>query len=124
MMRKSIPGSEFNDRLKAYFGTLGASSIADALKRSAEKWPVYATAAGAALAMASNASASIIYSGDLDLTVSIPKASGVFTSAKSFFLPISSRARIVAYQETKFWTQYHVRVGVAGLFGSRHTCMF
>lgn len=58
--------------MKAYAATVVTRAIADALKRSAEKWPIYAAATTAALAMASNASASIIYSGIIDVTAAAP----------------------------------------------------
>jgi hypothetical protein len=48
-----------------------ASASGAALKRRFEKWPVYAAVTGAAMATATNASASIIYSGLLDETISV-----------------------------------------------------
>ncbi len=50
-----------DNRLNAHFATLRASAVGSALKRHAGNWPLYATVTGSALAMASSASASIIY---------------------------------------------------------------
>jgi hypothetical protein len=70
MREDSCP--QLDSRLKAYAATAHAPAIAHALKRSAEKWPIYAAVTSAALAMASNASASIIYSGIIDVTAAAP----------------------------------------------------
>jgi MYXO-CTERM domain-containing protein len=58
------------DRLKAYFTVLRSSSRA-AVKYTADNWQLYATVTGSALAMGTNASASVIYSGIQNVTVSI-----------------------------------------------------
>src|SRR6185437_15695367 len=52
-------------RLDAHFAALRVSSTRGALKRQTKNWQVYAAATGSALAMATNASASIIYSNTL-----------------------------------------------------------
>jgi PEP-CTERM motif len=66
---------ELEDRLNVYFATLRTSSLfGDALKRSMENWQIYAAVTGSALAMTTNASASIIYSGVLDVTAAVASA--------------------------------------------------
>jgi len=50
-------------RLDAHFATRRFSSLSDALKRGAGNWQLYAAVTGSAMAMATNASADIIYSG-------------------------------------------------------------
>ena len=48
------------ERLNSYFANLKATNLADALKRSAANWQVYAAVTGSAIAMATNASAGVI----------------------------------------------------------------
>jgi hypothetical protein len=62
--------SKLNDRLDTHFATLRSSSNAG-LKRGVEKWQVYAAVATSALAMTTNASAGLIYSGIQNKTVSV-----------------------------------------------------
>jgi hypothetical protein len=50
-------------RLTAYFVTLRSSGLAETLRRSAGNWQFYAAVTGSALAMTTNASAGVIYSG-------------------------------------------------------------
>jgi hypothetical protein len=64
---------ELNDRLTAYAATLRSR------KRTAGNWQAYAAVTGAALAMATNASAGIIYSGIQDVTAG-PGASFTFNT--------------------------------------------
>jgi PEP-CTERM motif len=65
---------KLDNRLNAYFATLRRSSLRDALKRSVENWQVYAAVTGSAVAMATNSSASLIYSGPVNTTVSVSSA--------------------------------------------------
>jgi hypothetical protein len=67
-MKKRVRQPELDNRLRAYAATIRLSPSRDLLRRSAEKWPVYAAVTGAALAMSSGASASIIYSGVINNT--------------------------------------------------------
>jgi uncharacterized protein (TIGR03437 family) len=60
---------DLDRRLEAYFATLHSSSLKEALKRSAGNWQIYAAVTGSALAMATNASASIIGSEARDTAV-------------------------------------------------------
>lgn len=60
------PNSELDSRLNGYFATLRASSFGDVLRRSVDNWQIYAAVTGSAVAMATNASASVIYSGVLN----------------------------------------------------------
>jgi len=62
---------ELDDRLNAYFATLRTSSFRYALKRSVENWQLYAAVTGSAVAMATNASAEVIYSGLLNVTAAV-----------------------------------------------------
>jgi len=48
------------ERLNSYFANVKATNLADALKRSAANWQVYAAVTGSATAMATNASAGAI----------------------------------------------------------------
>ena len=48
------------ERLNSYFANVKATNLADALKRSAANWQVYAAVTGSAIAMATNASAGVI----------------------------------------------------------------
>jgi hypothetical protein len=48
------------ERLNSYFANVKATNLADALKRSAANWQVYAAVTGSAMAMATNASAGAI----------------------------------------------------------------
>jgi hypothetical protein len=57
------PKRELKDQLDAHFATLRSSSLGDALRRGMGNWPIYAAVTGSAMAMATNASADIIYSG-------------------------------------------------------------
>lgn len=65
---------ELDSRLNGYFATLRTSSFGDVLRRSVENWQVYAAVTGSAVAMATNASASIIYSGILNQKVAVKSA--------------------------------------------------
>jgi uncharacterized protein (TIGR03437 family) len=58
---------DLDHRLEAYFATLRSSSLREALKRSVGNWQIYAAVTGSAMAMATNASASIIGSGIRDI---------------------------------------------------------
>jgi hypothetical protein len=51
-----------DSRLNAHFATVRTSSLADALRRTAGNWQLYAAVTGSALAMTTNASAGVIYS--------------------------------------------------------------
>jgi hypothetical protein len=82
-MKKRERKPELDNRLEAYATTLRQSSSGELLRRSAEKWPVYAAVTGAALAMASNASASIIYSGIINATAAA-SAPGLYRTASAF----------------------------------------
>jgi hypothetical protein len=62
---------DLDGRLNAYFATLRTSPLRDALKRSVENWHVYAAVTGSAVAMATNASAGVIYSGLLNITAAV-----------------------------------------------------
>ena len=59
---------DLDHRLEAYFATLRASSVKEALKRSAANWQIYAAVTGSAMAMVTSASASIISNGTRDVT--------------------------------------------------------
>jgi uncharacterized protein (TIGR03437 family) len=58
---------DLNCRLDAYFATLRTSNLRDALKQSATNWQLYAAVTGSAMAMVTNASASMIGTGAPDL---------------------------------------------------------
>jgi len=58
---------DLDHRLESYSATLRSSSLTDALKRRAGRWQLYAAVTGSAMAMATNASASIIGSGTRDI---------------------------------------------------------
>jgi hypothetical protein len=62
---------ELDGRLNGYFATLRASSFGDALKRSVENWQIYAAVTGSVAAMATNASAGVIYSGPVNVKASV-----------------------------------------------------
>ncbi len=64
---------ELRNRLNAYSATIQSSTKA-VLKHTAENWPRYAAVASSALAMATNGSASIIYSGTQNLTAKVASA--------------------------------------------------
>jgi uncharacterized protein (TIGR03437 family) len=55
--------TDLKHRLEAYFATLQAPSARETLKRSAGNWHLYAAATGSAMAMLTNASASVIGTG-------------------------------------------------------------
>ncbi len=57
------PGSDLEHRLEAYFATLRSSSLSEAVKRSAERWQLYAAVTGSAVAMMTGVSASTLASG-------------------------------------------------------------
>jgi hypothetical protein len=59
----SVHQLELDNRLSAYFGMLRSSFLGDALRRTARNWQTYAAVTGSAMAMATNASAQVIYSG-------------------------------------------------------------
>jgi len=59
---------DLDRRLEAYFATLRSGSVKEALKRGVGNWHVYAAVTGSAMAMVTNASASIIGSGLRDLS--------------------------------------------------------
>lgn len=61
-------------RLNDYSALARVTAAANSLCGRAGNWPIYAAAAGSALAMATNASASIIYSGIIDASVTAPLA--------------------------------------------------
>jgi hypothetical protein len=65
-----------DNRLNGYFATLRSSFPGNALKHTAANWQMYAAVTGSALAMATNASAGVIYSGIQDLTVGPVSARG------------------------------------------------
>jgi MYXO-CTERM domain-containing protein len=65
---------ELDSRLNGYFATLRTSSFGDVLRRSVDNWQIYAAAAGSAVAMTTNASASIIYSGILNQKAAVTGA--------------------------------------------------
>lgn len=64
---KSDTRTRTDKQLDAHFATLRFCSSA-ILKRATENWPMYAAVTGSALAMATNASAGVIYSGLQNLT--------------------------------------------------------
>jgi hypothetical protein len=113
MQKKPALQPEIDNRLRAYASTLRTGSLSDALRRAAEKWPVYATVTGAALAMASNASASIIYSGLLDTTVSLgsKQKSANRTTGGSVLLKSGSGAPIGSFQLV---VAHHAGSGIRG----------
>src|ERR1700689_2458207 len=78
---------DLDHRLEAYFATLRSSSLKEALKRSAGNWQLYAAVTGSAMAMVTNASASIIGSGIRDITgepiASVQAAKQHFASSKN-----------------------------------------
>jgi hypothetical protein len=78
-MRRS-PKS-LNAQLDAYAAT-AKSSAANGRERL-RNWSVFAMATGSALAMATSANASIIYSGPLSVTKSIPPVGGLATNVSS-----------------------------------------
>jgi MYXO-CTERM domain-containing protein len=68
---------KLDSRLNAHFATLRSSSVGSAVKRQACNWQLYATVTGSALAMASSASASVIWGGG---PISTPTLSNVAAS--------------------------------------------
>jgi hypothetical protein len=60
MAHKEAP--QLDTLLEKYFATLAASPALETLKRSAANWHFYAAVTGSAVAMATNASAGVIYS--------------------------------------------------------------
>jgi uncharacterized protein (TIGR03437 family) len=58
---------DLDSRLEAYFATLRASSLKEALKRSVGHWQMYAAVTGSAMAMATSASAQLIESVNRDI---------------------------------------------------------
>ncbi|HEX4136193.1 MAG TPA: PEP-CTERM sorting domain-containing protein [Bryobacteraceae bacterium] len=113
MGKYAKPRLKLDDRLNTYTTTVRTSAAASALKRTAEKWPIYATVTGAALAMASNASASIIYSGLLDSTVSLgsKQKSANRTTGRSVLLKSGSGAPIGSFQLV---VAHHAGSGIKG----------
>ncbi len=75
-------------------------------------WKTYAAAAGATLAMAANASADIVYSGPVDVTVSVP-VSGNNVSVQPFTVANYHESLGIANQ-----THHGSQVASAVLFGS------
>ena len=53
-------------------------------KNHLDNWRLYTAAAGASLAMSTNADADIVYSGPVDQTVSVPAGGGFHSSHKTF----------------------------------------
>ena len=70
--QKAARETQLNERLSGYSALTRVSAAARSLHRRTGNWPIYAAATGSALAMATGASASIIYSGPIDATVSPP----------------------------------------------------
>jgi uncharacterized protein (TIGR03437 family) len=60
---------DLDRRLEAYFATLRAPDLREALKRSVGNWQIYAAVTGSAMAMMTSASASIIGAGVRNITV-------------------------------------------------------
>ncbi len=127
-MKNDSGSQQLNLHLKAYAATVQTPAIANVLKRSAERWSIYAAVTSAALAMASNASASIIYSGIINVTAAAPtpglnhytvatagvplkNASGGLLSPSFFFDEINLRAHSSG-NDTK-GVKHYVQVGLA-----------
>jgi hypothetical protein len=68
---------KLDSRLNAHFATLRTSAVGSAVKRHTSNWQLYATVTGSALAMASSASASVIWGGG---PISTPTLSNVAAS--------------------------------------------
>jgi len=60
---------DLDRRLEAYFATLRAADLRQALKRTAGYWQIYAAVTGSAMAMMTSASASVIGTGVRGITV-------------------------------------------------------
>jgi hypothetical protein len=67
--RKSL---ELDRQLTSYSAAVRVSAAVGSLRRRLGNWPIYAAATGSALAMATGASAGIIYSGIEDISVTAP----------------------------------------------------
>ncbi len=80
--RKSL----LDDRLEAYFATLRASPVGEALKRRMAHWQVYAAVSGSAMALATGASAAVVTAG---ARVTPERAASIRTVAQN---PGSSKA--------------------------------
>lgn len=63
---------QLDKRLSDYSAVTRVSAAANGQHRRVGNWPIYAAAAGSALAMATSASASIIYSGPESISVTAP----------------------------------------------------
>jgi len=69
-------------RLDAYFANL-STATGNALRRSARNWQTYAAVTGSAMAMATSASAGVIYTDGPTVTASINDITGGQTSVRS-----------------------------------------
>jgi hypothetical protein len=114
------------NRLSTHFATMRSSSLA-ALKSSAGNWQIYAAVTGSALAMATNASAGIIYSGPETIkTRTIPNvaaSTGGFTFAsKTIGIEAGVDFRIKASQISTHGTKTgRASLIGGGLVGFMHT---
>jgi hypothetical protein len=122
-----VPKLDIDNRLNAYFATLRTSSLGDRLKRSVENWQVYAAVTGSAVAMATNASAGVIYSGPVNVTaaVSSVQTGAHFQSAvkniqlkNSLGASIGVGFNIVAIQDNSVTSGVHFRFGGAEIQAS------
>ena len=96
---------DLEHRLEAYFATLRASPVRDALKRSAGNWQIYAAVTGSAVAMVTGASASSIGSGIRHITGEPMASVRALTQhpASSKNIPLLSAVRLaMARQDVGF----------------------
>jgi hypothetical protein len=80
-----------NQLLNTHFAALRSSNLPEILRRSVANWQIYAAVTGSALAMATNASASIIYSGIQNVTAGPIKSAVAASQIYQSFVPIVVR---------------------------------
>jgi hypothetical protein len=116
----AAPGKEVSILIRSEYGS--AENITDLKNNVHDKkswtnhagdWKTYAAAAGATLAMATNASADIVYSGPVDITVSIPSTVSNHSS-KPF--TVNKYNEVLAIEN--FSSGSGRKVAQAALFGS------
>jgi hypothetical protein len=107
---------------EAFPGSADARNNA-AGKQHPGSWGVYAAAAGAALAMSTNASAEIVYSGAVDVTASVPVGSGLQSGPlhKTALFTVAGLNEMLQVSNQNWVTGHSHRVqlgGAAGVSGS------
>ena len=77
-----MKSSALHSRLGSYRNTIPSGKASDWAERT-KTWSSFAAVTGSALAMASSASATVVYSGPIDLTVHVASVPGPGHGARS-----------------------------------------